>query len=155
MFHWRCLNKYAEELPPGTDPLNYSCPDCHKSVFPSVNVTTPVAQQLRKQLTGVEWARTGLAQSTADSQSILPRDEANLSYDNLPHVVKHNLNNSGNSIPVPVNNYFNNASESVNYARKHHDSTGRESDAHVPLLDADDNKYRKKSPLEFLSRWFR
>jgi hypothetical protein len=78
----------------------------------------------------------------------------------VPQVVHSNsMGLASNSIPVAVNNvshYLNSSNDydpSINYAssRKHerHDSTS------VPLLDVDEDKYGKKSPMEFLGRWFR
>lgn len=76
----------------------------------------------------------------------------------VPQVVHNNINLASGTIPVAVNNvscYINASSDydsSVNYAssRKH-----ERQESSIPLLDVDEDKYRTKSPMEFLSRWFR
>lgn len=60
VFHWYCLNKYAQQMPPNTAPAGYVCPCCKSSLFPAQNVTSPVAEALRQYLSKVNWARAGL-----------------------------------------------------------------------------------------------
>lgn len=60
LFHWDCLNKYAEEMPANTAPAGYSCPSCNVCIFPQENMVAPVAEKLRDYLTEVNWGRNGL-----------------------------------------------------------------------------------------------
>lgn len=60
MFHWKCVDKYARQLPANTAPAGYTCPACQSGIFPASNVVSPVAESLRKSLTQVNWARAGL-----------------------------------------------------------------------------------------------
>ncbi|TWW74993.1 zinc finger protein-like 1 [Takifugu flavidus] len=60
VFHWHCLNNLASRLPLHTAPAGYQCPVCQGPVFPPPNLASPVADQLREQLSSVNWARAGL-----------------------------------------------------------------------------------------------
>lgn len=60
VFHWNCLNNYAEKLPPNTPPSGYTCPICNVCIFPQPNAVSPVTEALKNALLGVNWARIGL-----------------------------------------------------------------------------------------------
>ncbi|XP_033736026.1 zinc finger protein-like 1 [Pecten maximus] len=60
VFHWHCLNRYANQMPPNTAPAGYTCPNCNNGIFPAQNVASPVAEELRQMLSQVNWARAGL-----------------------------------------------------------------------------------------------
>ncbi|OWF38680.1 zinc finger protein-like 1 homolog [Mizuhopecten yessoensis] len=60
VFHWHCLNRYANQMPPNTAPAGYACPTCNAGIFPAQNVASPVAVELRQMLSQVNWARAGL-----------------------------------------------------------------------------------------------
>lgn len=60
VFHWSCLNNLASRLPLHTAPAGYQCPVCQGPVFPPPNLASPVADQLKEQLSTVNWARAGL-----------------------------------------------------------------------------------------------
>jgi len=160
IFHWNCLNNYAQGLPQNTAPAGYTCPDCQKTIFPPSNSTTPISQFLRKVLAGAEWARIGLGLPILDKQnmSISELGEEQSQLNSIPHVVHNNTNHASGSIPVTINNVSNfiSSGELSNQAtsRKAYEME-RKSDDSRPLIDIDDNKYKRKSPMEFLTRWFR
>ncbi|XP_071079136.1 LOW QUALITY PROTEIN: zinc finger protein-like 1 homolog [Haliotis cracherodii] len=60
VFHWACINQYAQRLPANTAPAGYTCPTCRVGIFPPTNNVSPVADQLRNMLSKVNWARAGL-----------------------------------------------------------------------------------------------
>lgn len=60
VFHWFCVNKYAQQMPSNTAPAGYTCPCCKAGIFPAQNVVSPVAEALRQNLSKVNWARAGL-----------------------------------------------------------------------------------------------
>ncbi|KAL5009029.1 hypothetical protein ScPMuIL_014610 [Solemya velum] len=60
VYHWSCLNQYAQHLPQNTAPAGYTCPSCQTGIFPANNLASPVAETLRQMLTKVNWARAGL-----------------------------------------------------------------------------------------------
>ncbi|RWS17786.1 zinc finger protein-like 1 [Dinothrombium tinctorium] len=164
VFHWPCLNRYASDMPSNTAPAGYTCPDCHKPIFPpSSAANTPVSLNLRKLLSTVEWARVGLGLPIVENnRNSLIADDSNVSnyQRNVPQIIHHNPVSS--TTPIPVNNvssFINSSSDSFTISsnpRKVHESEVRFSNnSNAPLLDIDEDKYRNKSPMEFLSRWFR
>lgn len=60
VFHFACLNQYAQKLPANTAPAGYTCPTCNAGIFPPSNNASPVADMLREALIKVNWARAGL-----------------------------------------------------------------------------------------------
>ena len=56
LFHWSCLNEYFRSFPPHTAPDGYTCPTCHAGIFPSPNLVSPVADQVRAKLATAPWA---------------------------------------------------------------------------------------------------
>lgn len=60
VYHWSCLESTFRSLPITTAPAGYQCPSCRTSLFPPLNLVSPVADVLREKLAGVNWARAGL-----------------------------------------------------------------------------------------------
>lgn len=60
VFHWECLNRYAQQLPTNTAPAGYTCPLCKAGIFPAQNMVSPVIEALKELLSKVNWARAGL-----------------------------------------------------------------------------------------------
>lgn len=60
VFHWSCAEASYRALPRTTAPAGYQCPSCATPVFPPPNLVSPVADELRAKLAGVNWARAGL-----------------------------------------------------------------------------------------------
>lgn len=60
VFHWACAEAKYRALPRTTAPAGYQCPSCATPVFPPSNLVSPVADELREKLAGVNWARAGL-----------------------------------------------------------------------------------------------
>ncbi|XP_059159155.1 zinc finger protein-like 1 [Physella acuta] len=60
VFHWSCLNEYAQRFPAQTAPAGYTCPSCSACIFPQSNMVSPVADAVRVLLQQVNWARAGL-----------------------------------------------------------------------------------------------
>ncbi|RWS24878.1 zinc finger protein-like 1 [Leptotrombidium deliense] len=164
LFHWSCLNKYASDMPSNTAPAGYTCPDCHKPIFPpSSAANTPISLNLRKLLSTAEWARVGLGLPIVDnSRTSLMETENNLSnHRNVPQVIHYSPVTS--SVPIAVNNVSNylSSNSDSNFAFSTNPRKVTESDVNfsnsstAPLLDIDEDKYRTKSPMEFFSKWFR
>ncbi len=166
IFHLDCLNRYANELPSNTAPAGYTCPTCNRPLFPSSTASSPVAVCLQRTLSDVSWARIGLGMPLIDStdNSYSELNESSLSSvsnvsHSVPQVIHHNPISSSN-IPIAVNNITNyitsnndsNFGITSNARNKSYDN---ELDSRKSLLDIDDDKYRNKSPMEFLSRWLR
>ncbi|CAG2172329.1 unnamed protein product, partial [Oppiella nova] len=172
IYHVSCLNRLANELPPNTAPAGYTCPSCHKPIFPAQAVAnSPVVSALRRTLADEGWARIGLGMPLIDSSdasyselnhSSLSMDQSldtSLTHSSVPQVIHHNPNTNSSNVPIAVNNVVNNyintsdstySMTSTTRTNKSYDNGSRKS-----LLDIDDDKYRRKSPMEFLSRWLR
>ncbi|XP_013398399.1 zinc finger protein-like 1 homolog isoform X2 [Lingula anatina] len=72
VFHWSCLNAYAQQLPANTAPAGYQCPACKTGIFPANNIASPVADALRTLLSEVNWARAGLGLPLIEEPSLPP-----------------------------------------------------------------------------------
>ncbi|VDM34239.1 unnamed protein product [Hydatigera taeniaeformis] len=57
IFHWRCLDNYASQLPAATAPAGYVCPSCSMCIIPLMNQGGPVAELLRQKLLSAKWAK--------------------------------------------------------------------------------------------------
>ncbi|XP_053205212.1 zinc finger protein-like 1 [Panonychus citri] len=176
IFHWNCLNNYANSLPSNTAPGGYSCPDCTKTIFPPTELNSPIANHLRKLLSTVKWSRAGLglplietnSPKTPNSSHNKPQPKTYETYEktNLNENVQlvsaasaNSLKSQPTHVPVNVNHisdYVN--CDEVNFvtnARKfHHVSSINPNNANT-FLDIDDDKYRRKTPLELITKWFR
>jgi hypothetical protein len=67
LYHWNCLDNHCRNLPATTTPEGYTCVQCDALIFPAENLVSPVADQLRKQLQDVNWARAGLGLPLIDA----------------------------------------------------------------------------------------
>ncbi|XP_064600288.1 zinc finger protein-like 1 [Liolophura sinensis] len=184
VFHWYCLNEYAQKLPPNTAPAGYGCPTCKVGIFPASNLVSPVADTLRQMLSKVNWARTGLGLPLIPESelppaptppSVSPVNADNTSagghsltalsgptaanytrpsaqvppYTSTPTTSKpHSVINVDTGTSVrgfdKVNTYD---------ARKLFDTT--KEDEFQSSLDADDDKYKRRPALHWLSNWFK
>lgn len=80
IFHWPCLNHYAQQFPANTAPAGYTCPTCNAGIFPPQNMVSPVADKLKTLLSTVNWARAGLGLPLIDEpqEPILPPPQTQL-----------------------------------------------------------------------------
>uniref|UniRef100_A0A1B6FY38 Zinc finger protein-like 1 homolog n=1 Tax=Cuerna arida TaxID=1464854 RepID=A0A1B6FY38_9HEMI len=155
VFHWACLDQYARKMPATTAPAGYTCPSCKVGIFPPTNLVSQVADVLREKLAGVNWARIGLG---------LPL----LSEEVEPNKANHIKNHVSNT--MPLDNMVDGHRDShdavvhveepvITYSRT--DSSGQQSrrvykavEEVTPVgFDHDENKYKRKSFLEWFKRW--
>lgn len=182
MFHWACLDKYARELPATTAPAGYTCPTCNACIFPQPKLVSPVADVLREKLAGVNWARAGLGlpllsedreQKPEPERPSVPTTETT-SYQNhttttsSPTVATSRSMSSVNSVHTNINNvHLNNQKLGPPYSIVNIDSsigmsnpTSRKvceayDDPKDISYDHDENKYQRKSAIEWFSRWWK
>ncbi|CAJ0592066.1 unnamed protein product [Cylicocyclus nassatus] len=60
LLHWSCLDQWARRFPATTAPAGYCCPFCREALFPALNQTSPMIDELRAKLQQANWARAGL-----------------------------------------------------------------------------------------------
>ncbi|KAJ8045357.1 Zinc finger protein-like 1 [Holothuria leucospilota] len=89
VFHWDCLDKYAQQMPPNTAPAGYSCPSCNTCIFPQENMVAPVAEKLRELLQQVNWARTGLGLPGIEPVQQYQPEEEITSHNHVPETHSH------------------------------------------------------------------
>lgn len=70
VFHWKCLDSFARQMPQTTAPAGYQCPTCKLSIFPNDKAVSPVAEQLKATLSSVNWARNGLGMPLIEEKEI-------------------------------------------------------------------------------------
>ncbi|XP_043255346.1 zinc finger protein-like 1 [Colletes gigas] len=182
MFHWACLDKYARELPATTAPAGYTCPFCKERIFPDAKLVSPVADVLREKLAGVNWARAGLGLPLlSDDREQEPEQERPLlrvestSYPNhtmttsTAHSVaisrsastvnsvhaninSVHLNNQKVGPPCSILNIDSSSGMSTPMSRKVCEAYD---DPKELSFDHDENKYKRKSAIEWLLRWWK
>lgn len=139
VFHWQCLNEHCSQLPSTTAPAGYTCPTCGHEVIPKENVVSPVADVIRRKLDSAAWA--------------LPPHRRHQGSRSLNAAVDSNW-----SAPSPTPNghaSFRDNSANSTAARKFSEApTMQKSFVTTPLLNEDEDKYKRKSVLELANRWF-
>ncbi|XP_076659783.1 zinc finger protein-like 1 homolog [Halictus rubicundus] len=181
MFHWACLDKYARELPQTTAPAGYKCPACKDCIFPDSKLVSPVADVLREKLAGVNWARAGLGLPLlSEDREQKPEEERpplrveSTLYQNhtttssSPTVATSRVSSSVNSVHTNINNvHLNNQKIGPPYSIVNIDSsmglstpTSRKvreayDDPKEISFDHDENKYKRKSAMEWFLRWWK
>nr|ACO14904.1 Zinc finger protein-like 1 [Caligus clemensi] len=143
VYHWACLDKYARSLPPDTAPAGYLCQLCSESIFPPDNLVSPVADELRRTLSDVNWARAGLGMKLLDNDS-----EIRPKIGPRPSPEGECLQTRSSAMESTLIHYL------------HHSqlSPGRTASPSTVIRvanDPDENKYKRRSPLEVLHRWLR
>ncbi|KAI8481490.1 Zinc finger protein-like 1 [Branchiostoma belcheri] len=206
VFHWSCLNSYAQTLPANTAPAGYTCPKCNSGVFPPPNMVSPVADTLKTWLSQVNWARAGLGlplieehtpstvqetERIEDLPATTVRTDADMSgmvdptylqtrpsmngpaHDNTDHArQQQNSFSPAPSKPAVSTNHKPPHSTAINMShlqtpagfsagandsyspRKLFDST-KDDNRRNTSFDHDENKYKRRSALNWFSRWFK
>lgn len=183
LYHWNCLDNHCRNMPATTTPEGYTCPQCEAAIFPSENLVSPVADQLRKQLQDVNWARAGLGLPLIEAAKerkpapVGPRpspEGQDMSADpmNMAHELiaakKSGRSGSNSSLPgahAGPSKSANWKGDTVLDFDTVAASTARRigpefSDlASSPLIagdpDSDANKYKRRAPTDLLYRWLR
>lgn len=181
IFHWSCFDQFAKQLPPETAPAGYTCPTCQGGLFPSVNLVSPVADELRQILSRAAWARMGLGmspiedsaisiQTTSNHQSqfnqsinineMTRNDLASTSMSKDAGPTKHilSMDNFPSQARMDRIDAFPTSSSAFNSnaftSRKLIDAANSNGLPHS-YHDHDDDKYKRKSAMEMFSRWFK
>lgn len=170
VYHWSCLDHYARQLPSTTAPAGYKCPECKTGLFPAPNLVSPVADVLREKLSSVNWARVGLGLPLLNEdvdQKLRVSDAAR----NYVHTYKSQTDVSESPLPSVVFARDHPTPGVQNHPRRVYQSIEMEESCATasspskpghghhhghqqPLLDHDENKYKRRSPVEWLKRWW-
>lgn len=169
VFHWACLDTYARNLPPTTAPAGYICQTCQTGIFPKPHLVSPVADVLREKLASVNWARAGLGLpllSSEREQKPLQEPKVTLTqttvYQNhasIPAAPTVATARTNTNVNTHSNIVHNNQKQGPPYSVVNIESSNQPDrkifeaydDPKDIKFDPDENKYQRKSPLE----WFR
>ncbi|KAK0086795.1 hypothetical protein PV325_002515 [Microctonus aethiopoides] len=179
VFHWPCLDTYARNLPSTTAPAGYTCPTCHCGIFPEPNLVSPVADVLKEKLASVNWARAGLGLPLLNSdREQKPVQEPKVSIAEATVYQDHSLTSSSSPAPsiatARTSSNVNSASIHSNHLHSNVQKMGppysvvniessNQTDRKVfeaydepkdILFDHDENKYKRKSAIEWFLRWW-
>lgn len=181
MYHWACLDRFARELPVTTAPAGYTCPSCKACIFPQPKLVSPVADVLREKLAGVNWARAGLGlpllsedreqkpepehvtsaletysyhnhiMTTSAPTVATPRTSSNVSSVNS-NINNDHLMNQKVGPPYSIVNIETSMSLTNQMSKKVCEAYDDPKDM---TFDHDENKYQRKSAIEWFLRWWK
>ncbi|XP_012272340.1 zinc finger protein-like 1 homolog [Orussus abietinus] len=180
VYHWVCIDNYARNLPATTAPAGYVCPSCQTCIFPQSNLVSPVADVLREKLAGVNWARAGLGlpllsedreqkpvqerkvpvtevlyqnhlTSTSSPTVATPRSNSNVNFANS-NINSVHVNSQKLGPPYSVVNMEPSLPISSQTPRKVFEAYD---DPKEVSFDHDENKYQRKSAIEWFLRWWK
>ncbi|XP_012266233.1 zinc finger protein-like 1 homolog [Athalia rosae] len=181
VFHWACVDAYARNLPPTTAPAGYTCPTCGIEIFPQPNLVSSVADVLKAKLAGVNWARAGLGLPLlSDDRERKPAQERKVSVSEVSLSYQSHTTTPSPSIATPrtssnVNSINSNSNSIHSSAQKSgppysvvnvepsmpfsNQATKKVFEAYddpkdLPY-DHDENKYQRKSAIEWFLRWWK
>jgi len=179
LFHWVCLEQHCRSLPPSTAPAGYTCPACSSPIFPPDNLVSPVADQLRRKLQDVNWARAGLGLPLLDDSAerkpggaptgLRPSPEGEAVSDsdhNLPHelVTKKALTvaraaQSDAAVWKQKNDLVTDTVVNFDTPTSRRAGGVGTDLAHSPLIagdpDSEGNKYKRRTPADWFLRWWK
>ncbi|XP_015120677.1 zinc finger protein-like 1 [Diachasma alloeum] len=176
VFHWSCLDAYARNLPATTAPAGYTCPTCQSGIFPEANLVSPVADVLKQKLASVNWARAGLglpllsidreqkpihepkptpieAPSVYQNHSITPTSSPSTATARTSGTVNSHVNSVHTAVQKQGPPYsVVNIESSGQMERKVFEAYDDPKDM---SFDHDENKYQRKSAVEWFLRWWK
>ncbi|XP_075728383.1 zinc finger protein-like 1 isoform X2 [Rhipicephalus microplus] len=170
VFHWACLDDHCKRMPKTTAPAGYGCPSCGSAIVPAINIESPVADALNMLLKSASWANAGpsIPEITQQKQPSGPQGD-------LRQANASPVNSLAQSAPPPwraQSSAPNTASplhtaiapeNSVNYgtATNSHLTSSRkvftatQANFVTSAPDYDEDKYKRRSGFELLSRWIK
>ncbi|OXU19471.1 hypothetical protein TSAR_003135 [Trichomalopsis sarcophagae] len=178
VYHWACLDAHCRSLPESNNPASYICPTCNVRIIPQPNLVSPVADVLREKLAGVNWARSaqGLPLLSFESEEKPEHSPNDLEPENAQSSVYQNHITSATSrtsstvtpsVSTPNNTHVNNQKLGPPYSVVNMESNMAMSnptprkvfeaydDPKDFSFDHDENKYQRKSAIEWFLRWWK
>lgn len=114
LLHWSCLDQWAQRFPATTAPAGYCCPFCREALFPAINQTSPMIDELRAKLQQANWARAGLGMPLLpEMSSSMPYQPHNTSNVTQKPIHLQNGLEDGKSIPKQYRDFSANRSGSA------------------------------------------
>lgn len=177
VFHWSCLDRHCQQMPRHTAPAGFGCPTCGAAVVPATNVASPVADALVALLKSASWANGG---TTAKPEATPPRKQENTmgafgesppsgspaKVQSLPPAAPQwgsPLGNGPASNPTglhsnvvsdgAIGGYGAVPNSTMTSSRKVFTATQSSFVTSAP--DYDEDKYKRRSGFELLSRWIK
>jgi len=168
-----------------TAPAGYACPVCQDCVFPAENIVSPVADELRSVLKEVNWARAGLGMPLLPStlpkpqhlfSSPSPTPPISSNFDTAPSSGRGKAETPPPTGPRPApegesvcldivqdGGVQSSVGEFGATSRKQLQAAlptsplllATAAGNHAEEEDHDENKYKRRSALRFLVRWWR
>lgn len=159
IYHLECLDRWASQLPAYTAPAGFNCPTCKEAVFPQPNMASPLVNALKTKLQACGWAKAGLGWSfvspdlATNSRESSESDRPNKKLaadETVLNVAPDSCSN------VPFATRKQTSESDINALIRQLQEPGDGNDG-ARSLDTDhaDVKYKRRSALEYLSRWLR
>ncbi|XP_066906453.1 zinc finger protein-like 1 homolog [Halyomorpha halys] len=147
VYHWDCLDQFVRELPDTTAPAGYKCLQCHETLLPNPVLASPVADALREKLSTVNWGRIGLGLPLAaeeEFKSFKRNVPKSLSSTNTLGIIDNSISLKNDVVVHIEETSAPRPEESAQIPRRNPQGVASE---RVPLLDEDENKYKRRDPV--------
>lgn len=170
VFHWACLDEYCKRMPKTTAPAGYGCPTCGSAVVPAGNIESPVADALNVLLKAASWANASPSIPEIQQQKQPPGpqgDHRQASASPAKSLAQsasqpwRTQSVAPSTVPpqhtsmAPENsvNYGTTANSNMTSSRKIF--TAAQGNFVTSAPDYDEDKYKRRSGFELLSRWIK
>lgn len=170
VFHWACLDDHCKRMPKTTAPAGYGCPSCGSAIVPAINIESPVADALNMLLKSASWANAGpsIPEITQQKQPSGPQGDSRQANASPVNSLAQSApppwraqSSAPNTAPplhtaiAPENsvNYGTATNSHLTSSRKVFTATQANFVTSAP--DYDEDKYKRRSGFELLSRWIK
>ncbi|KAL1487049.1 hypothetical protein MTO96_008353 [Rhipicephalus appendiculatus] len=152
VFHWACLDEYCKRMPKTTAPAGYGCPSCGSAIVPAINIESPVADALNVLLKSASWANASpsIPEMPQQKQPSGPQGDSRQASASAANTAPplHTAIAPENSV-----NYGTATNSHMTSSRKIFTATQGNFVTSAP--DYDEDKYKRRSGFELLSRWIK
>lgn len=171
VFHWACLDDHCQRMPKHTAPAGFGCPTCGSAIVPASNIDSPVADALQVLLKAASWANAGPSLPEIPQQKqaagLQQGDHSGTNPSPVKSASQHSQqqwrvqNASSGAAPVlhsntgpeSGGNYGSTTNSNITSSRKVFTATQGNFVTSAP--DYDEDKYKRRSGFELLSRWIK
>uniref|UniRef100_L7M8B6 Zinc finger protein-like 1 homolog n=1 Tax=Rhipicephalus pulchellus TaxID=72859 RepID=L7M8B6_RHIPC len=170
VFHWACLDEHCKRMPKTTAPAGYGCPSCGSAIVPAINIESPVADALNVLLKSASWANASpsMPEALQQKQPSGPQGDSRQTSTSPANSLAQSApppwraqSSAPNTAPplhttiTPENsvNYGTATNSHMTSSRKIFTATQGNFVTSAP--DYDEDKYKRRSGFELLSRWIK